>query len=430
MLSPRRNSATLSAAPELPPTSSTLHPHRRSRKRHHQSPLSSSPHPKRMNIKDQRRGLTQSIISNLPRDELEKLLLDAALGNAGIMREVIRVNGLKRDISALETSREAESVRDEMVEDERQDVAASGDNSVQNGMDGGMNREDENPGSVVTVVNVNMDDIPGMGNGPLQFHHATHRQFEGRIAFALIPISTIIINIILGLTYRSKSSSINKLREKLKTNFKDIAALQLVVADAYLVTALMNQDHTSWFHFRFLEDPAIQSCLSAAILSLYFRRTGIEFWLHLLNVFVFIGLFLASSIIYFNKVAEALKQAPGCYDERFRNYCTPFNIGFGILIILFLLIPACIPAKFKLRRWFKVPLCVMSSLLIIVDNYLSFTDYDVMKVLLKSPETEADVGQTYTLLSAVLALVYSLYKCFVSPSEEAQEEEFEMHPIV
>ena len=135
-----------------------------------------------MNIKDQRRELTQSIISNLSRDELEKLLLDAALGNAGIMSEVIRVNGLKRDVSALETSREAESVRDERLEDENQDVAASGDNSVQNGMDGGMNREDENPGSVVTVVNVNMDDIPGMGNGPLQFHHATHRQFEVRKA--------------------------------------------------------------------------------------------------------------------------------------------------------------------------------------------------------------------------------------------------------
>ena len=188
--------------------------------------------------------------------------------------------------------------------------------------------------------------------------------------------------------------------------------MQLIVADAYLVTALMNQDHTSWFHFRFLEDAAIQACLSAAILSLHFRRTGIEFWLHLLNVFVFIGLFLASGIIYVNKVAEALKQAPGCYDERFQTFCTPFDIGFGILIILPLLIPACIPAKFKLRRRFKVPLCVMISLLIIVDDYLQFTDYEVMKVLLKSPETEADVGQTYTLLSAVLALLYSLYKCF------------------
>ena len=137
-----------------------------------------------MNIKDQRRELTQSIISNLPRDELEKLLLDAALGNAGIMSEVIRVNGVKRDVSALETSREAESVRDEMLEDESQDVAASGHNSVQNGMDGGMNREDESPRSVVTVVNanMNMDDIPGMGNGPLQFHHVTHRQFEVRKA--------------------------------------------------------------------------------------------------------------------------------------------------------------------------------------------------------------------------------------------------------
>ena len=137
-----------------------------------------------MNIKDQRRELTQSIISNLPRDELEKLLLNAALGNAGIMSEVIRVNGLKRDVSALETSREAESFRDEMLEDGSQDVAASGDNSVQNGTDGGMNREDESPGSVVTVVNVNrnMDDIPGMGDGPLQFHHVTHRQFEVRKA--------------------------------------------------------------------------------------------------------------------------------------------------------------------------------------------------------------------------------------------------------
>jgi hypothetical protein len=54
----------------------------------------------------------------------------------------------------------------------------------------------------------------------------------------------------------------------------------------------------------------------------------------------------------------------------------------------------------------------MISLLIIVDDYLQFTDYEVMEVLLKSPETEADVGQTYTLLSAVLALLYSLYKCF------------------
>ena len=137
-----------------------------------------------MNIKDQRRGLTQSIISNLPRDELEKLLLDAALGNAGIMREVIRVNGVKHNDSALEISREAESVRDEMLEDESQDVAASGDNSVLNGLDGGVNREDESSGSVVTVVNVNMnvDGIPGMENGPLQFHHVTQRQFEARKA--------------------------------------------------------------------------------------------------------------------------------------------------------------------------------------------------------------------------------------------------------
>jgi hypothetical protein len=128
--------------------------------------------------------LTQNIISNLPRDELEKLLLDAALGNAGIMREVIRVNGVKRNDSTLETSREAESVRDGMLEHESQDVAASVDNSVQNGMDGGVNREDESPGSVVTVVNVNMnmDGISGMENGPLQFHHVTQRQFEVRKA--------------------------------------------------------------------------------------------------------------------------------------------------------------------------------------------------------------------------------------------------------
>jgi hypothetical protein len=71
-----------------------------------------------------------------------------------------------------------------MFGDDRQDVAASGDNSVLNGLDGGVNREDESSGSVVTVVNVNMkmDEIPGMENGPLQFHHVTQRQFEVRKA--------------------------------------------------------------------------------------------------------------------------------------------------------------------------------------------------------------------------------------------------------
>jgi len=174
----------------------------------------------------------------------------------------------------------------------------------------------------------------------------------------------------------------------------------------------MNQDNTSWFHFRFLLDPAIQSCLSAAMLSLHFRRKGLEFGLHLLNVFVFTGLFVASGYVYLNKVAETLKQAPGCYDKQFETFCTPFDIVLGSIVVLALLIPACIPANFEIHRKLKVFLSALISLLIIVDIYFSFTDYEVMKVMLKSPETGADVGQTYTLLSASLALVYSLYKSF------------------
>jgi hypothetical protein len=116
---------------------------------------------------------------------------------------------------------------------------------------------------------------------------------------------------------------------------------------------------------------------------------------------MFTGLLFASGIIYLNKVAEALRQVPGCYDERFETFCTPFDIVFGILIVLPLLILAYIPAKFRLRRWLKVPLCAMISLFIIADNYLSFTDYEVMKVMLKSPERKRMLGRLtrYGLLS-------------------------------
>jgi hypothetical protein len=174
---------------------------------------------------------------------------------------------------------------------------------------------------------------------------------------------------------------------------------------------LINRDHTSWFHFRFLGDPAILSSLSAAMLSLQFRRTGIEFWLHLANILAFAGLFVASLIIYLHKITEALEQRPGCYDERFKTFCEPFDAVVGVIIVL-LLVPACVPGNFKLPHWLEVIGSVIISLIIITVIYLSFTDYEVMKVMLKSPETEAEAGQTLTLLTAVLALFYSLYKNF------------------
>lgn len=138
-------------------------------------------------VEDQRRELTQSIISNLPRDKLEKLLLDAALGHAGVMQGVIAANSLKwvgapssednlskeRAPEVLHQSQEShqEIVASEVLSDDGQTLDVRG-------LDG-----EGSPGSVVTVVNVDMDTIPGMdGDGPLQFHHVTQRQFEKRKA--------------------------------------------------------------------------------------------------------------------------------------------------------------------------------------------------------------------------------------------------------
>jgi hypothetical protein len=141
-----------------------------------------------LNIKDQRRELTRSIISNLSRHELEKLVLDAALGDARVMREVIRANGGKRDDSSADISREPASARDVLVEDECQEFTAARDDLNRLGtMAEDVADEGESPGSVVTVVNVNrtMDDIPSMGetDGPMQFHHVTQRQLEARKAW-------------------------------------------------------------------------------------------------------------------------------------------------------------------------------------------------------------------------------------------------------
>jgi len=128
--------------------------------------------------------LTRSIIATLPRDALEKLLLDAALGNAGIMQEVIKANSLKRaDASSSESTLEKERTLEQPSQSPRlrQDVTGleSGDGLVYRGADEDL---------VIPAANVprsteDLDVIPTFEDtGPLQFHHTTYRQFEARKA--------------------------------------------------------------------------------------------------------------------------------------------------------------------------------------------------------------------------------------------------------
>ncbi|KAL5331775.1 hypothetical protein ACEPPN_001313 [Leptodophora sp. 'Broadleaf-Isolate-01'] len=193
----------------------------------------------------------------------------------------------------------------------------------------------------------------------------------GRIAFAINPNAAILGAILIFLISESKSPSTKKLRENFTVAFQDITGFQLVATSAYLATALMNPE-TSWFHYRFLLDPAIQSCLAAGLLSLHFResrRTSIGFCLHILNMSVFTGLFVWSGYVYLNKVAQAMES--GCYDERFQTVCMPVDIILAVFVILLLWIPAFHPAKFKRSYLTRFILCVTTSLFIIADEYLS-----------------------------------------------------------
>jgi hypothetical protein len=136
----------------------------------------------KVKLEDQRRHLTQSIISTLPRRELESLLLEAALGDEAVMGSIVRVNGLKRDVpsSEAEESVQAGEERGFLIDAEQEGGTA-------------LARSDDGPGerSKEEVLNFeggrergeDMESIPSMGgDGPLQFHHLTKRQFEARMA--------------------------------------------------------------------------------------------------------------------------------------------------------------------------------------------------------------------------------------------------------
>jgi hypothetical protein len=102
----------------------------------------------------------------LPRGELEKLLLDAALGNVAVMQEVIKANGLKKagmpasGVVLDQESRMEESSRSPEPQEATQE----------------RNLEVERKKECM-----DMDGLKGVdGEGPLQFHHVTRRQFEVR----------------------------------------------------------------------------------------------------------------------------------------------------------------------------------------------------------------------------------------------------------
>jgi len=157
----------------LPSSSHTI-PSTRSRKHIRSSPSTTLLQPtskrRKHNVKDQRRDLTRSIISNLPRDELERLLLEAALRDAEVMQEVIEANSVKRTPGLPQEER--------LVAPEISVDVEVGDDLV----DGPEARVEE----VLALEEVgdrgeNMDEIKCMdADGPLQFHHVTRKQFERR----------------------------------------------------------------------------------------------------------------------------------------------------------------------------------------------------------------------------------------------------------
>jgi hypothetical protein len=171
-----------------PPTTSTHIPSTtpQSRKRTHaaaspENATASQPVPKRISIKYQRRELTRSIIATLPRDALETLLLDAALGNAGIMHEIITANSLKRaDVPSPErtvhqpSQRQSPPLRQGAVAASERAVVGSGDRQSHEGADGA--RDGQSSTEDLETIST-YEDI-----GPLQFHHITYRQFEARKA--------------------------------------------------------------------------------------------------------------------------------------------------------------------------------------------------------------------------------------------------------
>jgi len=143
-----------------------------------ESATTSQPAPKRISIKDQRRELTESIITTLPRDALERLLLDAALGNAVIMQEVITANNLKRadgpfPVQIMEKERSLDPPNQNPRF--RRDCGPSElavVEPIQDSADGAQASSNEDLSTISTH-----DDTR-----PLQFHHITHRQFEARKA--------------------------------------------------------------------------------------------------------------------------------------------------------------------------------------------------------------------------------------------------------
>lgn len=144
----------------------------------HPSPSSESISQKDSNlihIENQRRELTKSIIENLGRDELEELLLEAALGHEEVMRSVVRVNGsshgkgLSEDVCQDGSAMKRRSGRGEGCGDE----GGKGGEGEDEGRDVGEERDGRGLG---------MDGLRGVdGGGPMQFHHVTKRQFEVRM---------------------------------------------------------------------------------------------------------------------------------------------------------------------------------------------------------------------------------------------------------
>jgi hypothetical protein len=117
-------------------------------------------------IENQRRELTKSIIESLGRDELEELLLEAALGSEVVMRSVVRVNGSSHVKGLSENLAQEGSAR------KRRSGGREG-----GGDEGGPGGEEDREGR-----GLGMDGLRGVdGGGPMQFHHVTRRQFEVRM---------------------------------------------------------------------------------------------------------------------------------------------------------------------------------------------------------------------------------------------------------
>jgi hypothetical protein len=122
-------------------------------------------------IENQRRELTKSIIENLGRDELENLLLEAALGNEGVMRSVVTVNGSSHGKALSEDVPQEGSARKRL-----------GARREDDGQEGGLGGEDTRDVGERAGRGLGMDGLRGVDGGDLmQFHHVTRRQFDIRM---------------------------------------------------------------------------------------------------------------------------------------------------------------------------------------------------------------------------------------------------------